>query len=81
MGIRVSNVTAQVLTDPSEVSRSVEDTISFVEEPFARKIRVASFAIQVLQLQPQSPWPNRDVFADTQLKSWNGFFDNSSPTS
>lgn len=51
MAIRVVNVTAQMLFESTDIFRSFTDTITFVQEPFARKIRVANFSVQVLQLQ------------------------------
>jgi hypothetical protein len=51
MAIRASNVTAQILWSSTEVLRSISDTITFVEEPFARKILVTNFTVQVLQLE------------------------------
>ena len=51
MAIRASNVTAQILWSSTEVLRSVSDTITFIEEPFARKIRVSNFTVQILQLE------------------------------
>ena len=50
MAIRVTNVTAQTLFESPEIFRSLTDPISFSHEPFARKIRVANFTVQVLQL-------------------------------
>jgi hypothetical protein len=49
MSIRVYNVTAQALFSSTTVARGVTDTITFTEEPFARKIRVAQFTVQLLQ--------------------------------
>lgn len=51
MAIRVSNITAQVLFVPSDIIESVSDTLSFVEEPFARELKVSNFTFQVLQSQ------------------------------
>ena len=50
MPIRVSNVTSQVLFNPSEILKSVSDPITFIEEPFARKLRVSNATVQILQL-------------------------------
>ena len=48
--IKVSNVTAQMLIVPAVIEKTLEDVITFVQEPFARQIRVSNFTIQVLQL-------------------------------
>jgi hypothetical protein len=49
--IKVSNVTAQMLVIPSVIEKSVTDTLSLIQEPFARKIRVSNFTVQVLQIE------------------------------
>jgi len=51
MPIRVSNVTSQILFNPAEIFQTVNDPITFTEEPFARKLRVSNTTFQVLQLQ------------------------------
>lgn len=51
MGIRVSNVTSQILFNPSDIFVDVSQTLGLIEEPFARKIRVSNFTIQILQLE------------------------------
>jgi len=51
MPIRVSNVTSQILFSPAELFASGSDTLSFTEEPFARKIRVSNATFQVLQYE------------------------------
>lgn len=51
MPIRVSNVTSQILFNPSDIFAEVEQTLDLIEEPFARKIRCSNFTIQILQLQ------------------------------
>lgn len=51
MGIRVSNVTSQILFNPSDIFADVETVISFIEEPFARKLQVSNFTVQILQLE------------------------------
>lgn len=48
--IKVSNVTAQMLIVPSIIEKSVSNTLAFVQEPFARMIRVSNFTVQVLQI-------------------------------
>lgn len=49
MAIRVSNVTAQILYRPSEINRSVIDTLNFIQESEKRQITVSNFTFQILQ--------------------------------
>lgn len=51
MGIRVSNVTSQVMFSPSDILQNVSDTLSFVEEPFSRSVQISNITVQILQLQ------------------------------
>lgn len=51
MAIRVTNVTAQMLFDSPDIFRSLSHTLALTHEPFARKIRVANFTLQVLQIE------------------------------
>lgn len=51
MAIRVTNVTAQMLFDSPDIFRTLSHTLTLTQEPFARKIRVANFTLQVLQLE------------------------------
>lgn len=46
--IRVANVTAQILFSPTVHSRSVNQSITWTQEPFRRKIRVANVTFQAL---------------------------------
>ena len=62
MGIRVSNVTVQNLFLPTDIFQTVNDPITFIQEPFARKLRVSNLTVQVLQLQS-----GRFLFANDDL--------------
>lgn len=46
--IRVANVTVQIMFSPTVHTRSVSDTISWVEEPFRRQVRVSNVTFQAL---------------------------------
>lgn len=68
MGIRVSNVTAQILFNPSDIFTEVEDVLAFIEEPFARKIRVSNVTVQVLQLEAgQLAFASNDIEFDQEV--------------
>ena len=67
MPIRVSNVTAQILSDPSEKNASASHTLGLIEEPFARGVAVSNATVQILQLEPNLSFAVEDTITFTQI--------------
>lgn len=67
MGIRVSNVTGQIMFKPTDIVREVEQDLGLEQSTIRDKIRVANATVQILQEQPK---PKKQVLLGSNIMGY-----------